>query len=47
MAPERPKTNPINRLTMKKILSRNNEQVQETTLVSVIMAAIAVVSVLF
>ena len=32
---------------MKKVLSLNNEQVQEMTLVSVIMAAIAVVSLLF
>ena len=32
---------------MKKILSLNNEQTQETVLVSVIMAAIAVVSILF
>lgn len=32
---------------MKKILSLNNAQVQETVLVSVIMAAIAVVSILF
>ena len=32
---------------MKKLLSLNNEQVQEMTLVSVIMAAIAVVSILF
>ena len=32
---------------MKKILSLNNEQTQEVTLVTVIMAAIAVVSILF
>ena len=32
---------------MKKILSLNNEQAQESTLVSVIMSAIAVVSILF
>ena len=32
---------------MKKILSINNEQTQETVLVSVIMAAIVMVSVLF
>ena len=32
---------------MKKLLSLNNEQAQEATLVSVIMAAIAVVSIVF
>ena len=32
---------------MKKILSLNNEQAQEMTLVCVIMAAIAVVSILY
>ena len=32
---------------MKKITTLNNEQVQEATLVTVIMAAIAVVSILF
>ena len=32
---------------MKKILSINNEQTQEAVLVSVIMAAIVMVSVLF
>ena len=32
---------------MKKITTLNNEQVQEAALVTVIMAAIAVVSILF
>lgn len=32
---------------MKKILSLNNEQTQELTLVTVVMAAIVMISVLF
>jgi hypothetical protein len=39
--------NPKNALVMKKIFTLNNEQTQEFTLVTVIMAAIAVVSILF